>query len=95
MQNFERDGMKIRLFKNKVLKLTKGDVARVYKLPNGKKIVDLKSVKKEDCDKLRVEFGLKKSIKSTKTQVKQFEAAMDNIEDDNLWVKAGILFFIF
>ncbi|GAA0139345.1 hypothetical protein LIER_00910 [Lithospermum erythrorhizon] len=37
MQNFERDGMKIRLFKNKVLKITKGDVARVYKLPNGKK----------------------------------------------------------
>ncbi|GAA0171347.1 hypothetical protein LIER_25399 [Lithospermum erythrorhizon] len=74
--------MQVRLFTDKVLKISEEDVLRVYNLPRGHKKINLKDCTKELVERLRKELHLPDSNTTDKVATKIFQHAMGKLKNE-------------
>ncbi|GAA0168788.1 hypothetical protein LIER_23425 [Lithospermum erythrorhizon] len=86
--------MQVRLFTDKVLKISEEDVLRVYNLPRRHKKINLKDCTKESVERLRKELHLPDSVTTNKVTTKTFQHAMDKLNNEEAWLKAAVLYLI-
>ncbi|KAG9158768.1 hypothetical protein Leryth_013668 [Lithospermum erythrorhizon] len=79
---------------DKALKITENDVQRVYNLPRGNKLINLKECTKEVVGRLKEELGLPSFVKTDKVSTTIFEKAMDMITNEEAWFKEALLYLI-
>ncbi|GAA0174885.1 hypothetical protein LIER_28176 [Lithospermum erythrorhizon] len=90
--NFDKKEVVIKLDRCRHLPITEEDVRRVYNLPRGKKIIDLKSCPEELCNKLKAELKLIGTQNTVTTNV--LYTTLSSCKTLSTWTKAAIMYII-
>ncbi|GAA0169053.1 hypothetical protein LIER_23616 [Lithospermum erythrorhizon] len=86
--------MQVRLFTDKVLKISEEDVLGVYNLSRSHKKINLNDCTNESIERLRKELHLPDFVTTDNVETKTFQHAMGKLKNEEAWLKAAVLYLI-